>query len=77
MPAEMGIDRPIPLTILVVIASLRPKGIPIAITVSPTSAFEEFPKIEYARLDHSSQYRWAAQLTCISTYIFTRLLRQI
>jgi hypothetical protein len=30
MPAGMGIDRPIPLTILVVIASLGPKGIPIA-----------------------------------------------
>jgi hypothetical protein len=38
-----GIARPMPLTMPVVIASLRPKALPIAITVSPTSRSEEFP----------------------------------
>jgi predicted metal-dependent hydrolase len=33
-PTEIGIDRPIPLTMPVVIASLSPKALPIAITVS-------------------------------------------
>ncbi|MFY9795736.1 MAG: hypothetical protein WCC17_24400 [Candidatus Nitrosopolaris sp.] len=34
-PAAPGSDHPIPLTIPVIIVSLRPNGLPIAITVSP------------------------------------------
>ncbi len=50
-PTEMGIDRPIPLTMPVVIVSLNPKGLPIAITA--TSRFEEFPNTSGLRYDNS------------------------
>ncbi len=49
----MGSDRPIPLTMPVVIVSLRPKGLPIAITASPTSILEEFPNTSGLREDNS------------------------
>jgi len=52
-PAETGIDRPIALTMHVVIASLSPKGLPIAITVSATSTFEEFANASGLREDNS------------------------
>jgi hypothetical protein len=53
MPTEVGSDRPIQLIMPVVIVSLRPKGLPIAITVSPTSILEEFPIASGLREENS------------------------
>jgi hypothetical protein len=50
-PPTQGSDRSIPLTMPVVIVSLRPKELPIAITVFPTSYFEEFPNTRGLRKD--------------------------
>ena len=46
-------DRPTPLTMPVVIVSLRPKGLPIAITASPTSTLEEFSNTSGLREDNN------------------------
>ena len=50
-----GSNRPTPLTIPVVIVSLSPNGLPIAITWSPTSRPDEFPITRGFREDKSGR----------------------
>jgi len=52
-PTEVGSDRPTPLAMPVVIVSLRPKGLPMAITKSPTCRLEEFSNTSGFREDSS------------------------